>query len=219
MEWQTSGAGPYGEAGAPLSVRFRSSFSKTELVDVWLFGTPNFLFRGFYPGYSNSTPSPASWTMSMIKIHNPGQPSTGSVTLRNTDPRQPPIINFDWLEGENGDRDVAALAEAAAFLEDAFDAVSEPHSPITRHQPPIGADVGQNIKDEAFGHHATSSCSMGRQDDLNACVDSRLRVLGVDGLRVVDASVFPFTPSAFPVLAVTMLGHKAADLISEDATA
>lgn len=155
----------------------------------------------------------------MIKIHTPGQASTGSVTLRSTDPRDPPIINFDWLSGETGDRDVAALAEAAAFLEGSFGAVSEPHSPITRHQPPIGADVGQNIKDEAFGHHASSTCRMGTRDDPNACVDSRLRVLGVEGLRVVDASVFPFTPSAFPVLAVTMLGQKAADPISEDATA
>lgn len=49
-----------------------------------------------------------------------------------------------------------------------------------------------------------------------ACLDSRFRVRGVEGLRVVDASVFPHIPGAFPVLPVYMISEKATDVILED---
>lgn len=81
----------------------------------------------------------------------------------------------------------------------------------------MDVDVGQNIKDEALGHHASSSCRMGPVGDPLACVDPELRVIGVSDLRVVDASVFPFAPSAFPWLPIVMLAEKAADMISSDA--
>lgn len=59
---------------------------------------------------------------------------------------------------------------------------------------------------------------MGSDDDEGACVDNQLRVKGVSNLRIVDASVFPYTPSAFPVLPIAMLALKAADMISADAS-
>ncbi len=62
-------------------------------------------------------------------------------------------------------------------------------------------------------YHPTSSCAIGR------VVDSRLRVLGVDGLRVVDASVMPTIVRGNTNAPTIMIAEKAADLIREDAAA
>lgn len=54
---------------------------------------------------------------------------------------------------------------------------------------------------------------MGREDDPEAVVDERLRVRGVDGLVVVDASIFPFIPRATTALPVTAVAEHAAALL------
>jgi choline dehydrogenase len=58
---------------------------------------------------------------------------------------------------------------------------------------------------------------MGSDDDPNAVLDSRHRVRGVSGLRVVDASAFPKIPGTFIVLPIYMMSERAADVILEDA--
>ena len=73
------------------------------------------------------------------------------------------------------------------------------------------------VKDNAWGHHASCSCRMGSRDDARAVVDSRFRVHGVTGLRIVDASVFPKIPGFFIAAAVYMISEKASDVIAEDA--
>ena len=64
----------------------------------------------------------------------------------------------------------------------------------------------------AWGHHASCSCAIGTPDE-NGVLSSDFRVHGVDGLRVVDASVFPRIPGFFIASAVYMVGEKAADVI------
>ncbi|MGE3928147.1 MAG: GMC oxidoreductase, partial [Lautropia sp.] len=68
----------------------------------------------------------------------------------------------------------------------------------------------------AHVHHVCGTCRIGASDDPLAVVDSRCRVRGVDGLRVVDASVMPSNVSANTHLAVMMIGEKAASMILED---
>ena len=58
---------------------------------------------------------------------------------------------------------------------------------------------------------------MGPRNDARAVVDSRFRVHGVAGLRIVDASVFPNIPGFFIAAAVYMISEKASDVIAEDA--
>lgn len=66
------------------------------------------------------------------------------------------------------------------------------------------------------GYHPSGTCKMGPGSDLNAVVDERLRVHGVQGLRVADASIMPRIPSANPQASIYMIGEKAADMIKED---
>jgi choline dehydrogenase len=65
-------------------------------------------------------------------------------------------------------------------------------------------------------YHFVGSCKMGV--DSLAVVDPRLKVRGVDGLRVADASVIPTIPSANPHTTVVMIGERAADLIKKSRT-
>jgi choline dehydrogenase-like flavoprotein len=77
-------------------------------------------------------------------------------------------------------------------------------------------DLRQYVRANAWGHHASCSCAIGPRD-AGGVLDSRFRVHGTTGLRVVDASVFPRIPGFFIACAVYMIGEKAADAILEDA--
>jgi choline dehydrogenase len=74
-------------------------------------------------------------------------------------------------------------------------------------------DIGQYVKDRAWGHHASCTNPIGADDDPNAVLDSEFRVRGTLGLRVVDASVFPRIPGIFIQAPVIMVSEKAADVI------
>ena len=64
-------------------------------------------------------------------------------------------------------------------------------------------------------HHQVGTCKMGPADDIEAVVDSQLRVIGVNGLRVVDASIMPIIPDAHTNAVVYMIAEKAADMIKQ----
>ena len=68
------------------------------------------------------------------------------------------------------------------------------------------------MRSAAWSHHASCSCPIGPRDNGGA-LDSNFRVHGTEGLRVVDASVFPRIPGFFIVSAVYMVAEKAADVI------
>ena len=78
-------------------------------------------------------------------------------------------------------------------------------------------DLRGFIRDNAWGHHASCSCKLGRADDPTAVLDSSFGVLGTKSLRVVDASVFPRIPGFFVVTPVYMISEKASDVILADA--
>jgi 5-(hydroxymethyl)furfural/furfural oxidase len=80
-----------------------------------------------------------------------------------------------------------------------------------RRQPLSDEDILGSI---APMGHVAGTCRMGRPDDPGAVVDPHCRVIGVDGLRVVDASIMPCVPSANTNLPVIMVAEKAADLIA-----
>lgn len=75
------------------------------------------------------------------------------------------------------------------------------------------AAVNDYIKDNTWGHHASSTCPIGADSDPMAVLDSSFRVRGTAGLRVVDASVFPRIPGTFTAVSTYMVAEKAADVI------
>jgi choline dehydrogenase len=71
----------------------------------------------------------------------------------------------------------------------------------------------ENLKLQAYSHHASGTCAMGHQSNPMSVLDSSFRVRGVKGLRVVDASVFPKPPGFYPVLPTLLVSRKASEVI------
>jgi choline dehydrogenase len=69
------------------------------------------------------------------------------------------------------------------------------------------------IKSQSWSHHASCTCPIGADKDPMAVLDSNFRVRGVDGLRVVDASVFPRIPGYFVAAPIYIISEKAAEAI------
>ncbi len=146
--------------------------------------------------------------------------SRGSVRIASADPDAPPVIDYRYFTDPQGhdERILVAGVRLARLV-----ALEEPfRSWIVREVFP-GPDVQS---DEQLGvvergihqtvYHVSGTCRMGAADDPLAVVDPRLRVVGVAGLRIADASVFPTVPSVNPVITVLMVGERAADLIRAD---
>ena len=68
-------------------------------------------------------------------------------------------------------------------------------------------------------YHPACTAHMGPDSDPDAVVDPRLRVRGVQGLRVADGSIMPFLPAINPCITTMMIGEKCADMLIQDAQA
>nr|WP_166176475.1 GMC family oxidoreductase N-terminal domain-containing protein [Altererythrobacter segetis] len=141
------------------------------------------------------------------------QKSRGWVKLRSADPREPPRI-FLNLFAEPGD--LTGMVHALRLSRSIY-AQSPLRELIARENLPGAevqgdADLAEYIRRHATHRaHPAGSCRMGTESD--AVVDAELRVRGIDGLRVADASIMPALPRGNPNLACMMIGEKAADLI------
>jgi choline dehydrogenase len=211
VEWDTNSTGPYSTGPGTYFGHWRSSVSWDNDSDLFFLGAAGYGSYGFYPGYSNRRPSPADWTSTMVKMQtaNPA----GTVTLRSKDPRVAPKINFNFFT-HRAERDLQAMVDGTELVKRAFDDFGAPYE-VVRPDPEV--DIRQAIMDEAFSHHAVSSCRMGPAGHKDYCVDSRFRVNGVESLRVVDASVFPRVPGAMPNGPTFTISRKALEVILEDA--
>lgn len=211
VEWNTNGTGPYASSAGTFFLTWRSSVSWDNDTDLFFLSATWWGDSGFYPGFSRRQLIPEMWGTSIVKMqtNNP----TGSVRLRSKDPRQAPRIDFNFFS-ENSETHLKALAEGVDLLMRTFDDVGLPYTVVS---PKPGVEMQQALMDEAFSHHASSSCRMGPAGDLKSCVDSKFRVNGVDNLRVVDASVFPRVPGAMPNGPTFTISRKAYMTILEDA--
>ncbi|KAM4057854.1 GMC oxidoreductase [Hirsutella rhossiliensis] len=212
--------GAYTTSGLALAILKKSSVAP-EIPDVFIAGTAA-KFKGYFPGYSREAGAdPRYWTWVVLKAHTRNR--GGTIQLRSADPRDVPIINFNYFEsGTNyaheADKDAQALVEGLNFARKA----SNINDTAEFQENWPGREFGskeaekQWVKDQAWGHHASCTCPIGADNDPMAVLDSRFRVRGVDGLRVVDASIFPNIPGYFLVLPVYMISEKAADTIHQD---
>jgi len=143
--------------------------------------------------------------------------SAGTVKLRSKDPRDVPQIDFNFF-AEDGERDLQALQEGIELCLSAFNLTGAPYQPLVQKEPRVSfsGSIRQSILDDTFSHHPTSSCRMGPRNSRDHCVDSKFRVNFVDSLRVVDGSVFPRTPGAFPSAPSYTISEKAFKTIIAD---
>lgn len=180
-----------------------------------------FSFEGFWPGFPTYH-GPTQYTCALV--HMAPKSQAGSVRLVSADPQDKPEINFRFYE-KNGEQDLKELVEGANLLREAWKAAGEPVLPFEELHPcPAGEECddvkqAEYFKLQAYSHHATSTCAIGGDDEPLAVLDSKFRVRGVAGLRVVDASAFPVVPGAFPSCPTMMLSAKAAEDILADAKA
>ena len=155
--------------------------------------------------------------------------SRGAVTLTSSDPTSAPHIDPNYLDTEY-DRLVAARglrwSRRVVMESEAF----KPHSP-KEYLPGVDVETDEQLA-EAAGNigtsifHPVSTCAMGTSpfakdasmwdSAFGAVVDSRLRVFGVDGLRVADASIMPQITSGNTNSPSIAIGEKAAELILSD---
>ncbi len=141
--------------------------------------------------------------------------SRGAVTLRSADPAEAPVIRFNYMSHPDDWKEFRTCIRLTReiFAQEAF-------APYRGHEIQPGAAVQTDAElDEAIREHAESAyhpcgtARMGRRDDPMAVVDPECRVIGVDGLRLADSSVFPQITNGNLNGPSIMVGEKAADHI------
>ena len=139
--------------------------------------------------------------------------SRGSVTIQSANPEQPPQILFNYLQHKDDIEGFRAcvrltrdIIEQSAF-DDYRDEEIQPGKHIQTDEE-IDAFVRQAVES---AYHPSCSCKMG-EDDM-AVVNSNTQVHGIEGLRVVDSSIFPTVPNGNLNAPTIMVAEKAADLI------
>jgi choline dehydrogenase len=139
--------------------------------------------------------------------------SRGSVHIRDADPRSAPVIDPNYLSAE-GDRRL--LREAVRLTREIF--AQTAFAPFRGPEIAPGASVTKDAEIDAYirataesAYHPSCTCRMGSDDE--AVVDPECRVRGVEGLRVVDASIMPSILSGNLNASTMMIAEKAADLV------
>jgi choline dehydrogenase len=161
--------------------------------------------------------SPDPYSAFLMSFNSCRPTSRGSIKLASPDPRVAPVIRTNYLttaadlkdvaEGGRLLRQIAAAPPLAAVIESEL-------------QPGRAAESDEQLLADFRARagsvfHACGSCAMG-PDPAQAVVDARLRVHGLERLRVVDASIFPAVTSGNTQAPVVMVAEKAADLILAD---
>jgi len=204
------GKGAYTSNGAVVAIVPRA--------DLFIFGLPA-RFEGYYPGYSGDLARQRDvFTWAILKAHT--QNTAGSVTLRSRDPRETPRIDFRYFDegSPGGDEDLDAVVWGVEFVRRmAHRSGMDAAELVPGGSVGTPAEVREFVRTHAWGHHASCTCKIGRDDDPMAVLDGRFRVRGARNLRVVDASAFPRIPGYFIVTPTYMISEKASDAVLADA--
>ncbi|MER8780981.1 choline dehydrogenase [Mesorhizobium sp. M0437] len=141
--------------------------------------------------------------------------SRGSVTLRSPDPKSKPVIRFnymshpdDWTEFRHCIRLTREIFGQAAF--DSYRGKELSPGSHVQSDEELDAFIRDHVES---AYHPCGTCKMGRADDAMSVVDPECRVIGVEGLRVADSSIFPRVTNGNLNAPSIMTGEKAADHI------
>ncbi|HJR89628.1 MAG TPA: GMC family oxidoreductase N-terminal domain-containing protein [Aeromicrobium sp.] len=159
----------------------------------------------------------------MMILANPVQPhSRGEVLLSSADPLEPPDIRFNFYDDPHDLKVMTTIYRKCLEIQQRLRAqygagpVNVPPALAAKHGHVPGAEMSDELIQDIAEYyswsvyHPTSTCRIG------SVVDPQLRVLGVQGLRVADASVMPDIVSGNTNAACIMIGEKAAELIGHE---
>jgi len=206
--WALFGEGPFASAGTTANIFMRTR-PELERPDVQIITMPVHQHAElWFPGLTK--PPIYAFTARVGVLH---ALSRGWVRLRSSNPLDHPRIRFNMF-AEQADMD--AMVKAVKLSRDLFnqdpmrDLIAEELLPGAQLQ--TDDELAQAIRQQAeHRHHAIGTCRMGT--DGHAVVDAKLRVIGIENLRVADASVMPDDPSGNTNVPTMMIGEKAADLL------
>ncbi|MCV2865204.1 choline dehydrogenase [Defluviimonas sp. WL0075] len=141
--------------------------------------------------------------------------SRGAVTLRSADPADAPRIFFNYMSHPD---DWAEFRKCVRLTREIFG--QDAFAPFVKHEIQPGAGVASDAEIDAFirehaesAYHPCGTARMGRRDDPMAVVDPECRVIGVEGLRLADSSIFPRITNGNLNAPSIMVGEKASDHI------
>jgi len=208
MQWALLGAGPFATAGTMANIFIRTR-PELERPDIQIIAMPIHQHAELWFPLLTQPPVYA-FTARVGILH---ALSRGWVRLRSSNPLDHPRIRFNMF-AEQADLD--AMVAAVKISRHIFnqspmrELIAEELLPGKKLQ--TDAELAEAIRQQAeHRHHAVGTCRMGTDD--YAVVDAQLRVIGIDNLRVADASVMPNDPSGNTNVPTLMIGEKAADLL------
>jgi choline dehydrogenase len=209
LRWFADGSGPFAQTGTLANI-FARSTAGLDRPDMQMMCLPlSGDARVWVPGLQRKPVSRLSVRTGYLPLK-----SRGWVKLRSADPRAPPRIFLNMF-AQPGDID--GMIRSMRWTRDFY--AQAPLSELIARENLPGAGVRSDaeLADHIRRHathraHPAGSCRMG--NDAGAVVDATLRVRGIDGLRIADASIMPALPRGNPNLACMMIGEKAADLIN-----
>ncbi|EAW11661.1 GMC family oxidoreductase [Aspergillus clavatus NRRL 1] len=173
-------------------------------------------FFGYQNNYVRDNPSDGyNYASLAVSLCTPR--SRGNVSIASADAAVPPLINPNWLtDPVDVELAVAAFKRARDFFgTSALKPVLIGDEYFPGERVATDAQIEDHVRksfDTIF--HASCTCAMGKREDQMAVVDSKARVIGVDALRVVDASAFPMLPPGHPQSTIYALAEKIACDIS-----
>ncbi|MFT7311496.1 MAG: choline dehydrogenase, partial [Paracoccaceae bacterium] len=206
LEWLLTGKGP-GASNQFESAAFLRSAAGVEYPDI------QYHFLPIAVKYNGEAPAEGHGFQAHVGPMRSA--SRGAVTLRSADPAAAPRILFNYMSQPQDWADFRHCIRLTReiFAQEAFD-------PFRGKELQPGADVQTDEELDDFirenaesAYHPCGTCRMGRRDDPDAVVDPELRVIGVEGLRVVDTSVFPRVTNGNLNGPAIMVGEKASDHI------
>jgi len=210
MRYLATGGGMLGMVAAPIRafVRSRDGLDAPDLLLGWV---PMLYEQG------PSGPRLSRQSGMTCYAHPMRPESSGDVHAVSPDPRRPPAIRFNFLSAPT---DAALTVQAVRMARSIMTAPAMAGLQVCELAPGPARVRDDEILDwvrqaAETTYHPVGTCKMGI--DALAVVDERLRVRGMRGLRVADASVMPSLTSGNTNAPVIMIGEKAADMIIEDA--